>query len=264
MLDVHPPHAPTHTWRDFLIHIATICVGLLIAIGLEQSVEAIHHHHQAQELEERLQDEAKVNAGRITESFAASDAELVWLLGLQQDVQAMLAGKDKFAYRPRPETEPGVPVLWVLPRTAVWDAARQSGIVSLLPTHRAELYTGDYLQADISYQYRTRFYEAFAHQQAFESKFATGQCPATPDLTRMSPQQLDSYSTLIGETYAAGLAAKNRLRIAEWVHNKVLREMTPQQAAADKSAAMQGHPDRFPSLAAGTPYTGPPAPPLCR
>jgi hypothetical protein len=24
MLDVHPPHNPTHTWPDFLIHIATI------------------------------------------------------------------------------------------------------------------------------------------------------------------------------------------------------------------------------------------------
>jgi hypothetical protein len=25
MLDVHPPHAPTHTWKDFFIHVATIC-----------------------------------------------------------------------------------------------------------------------------------------------------------------------------------------------------------------------------------------------
>ena len=42
MLDVHPPHNPTHTWRDFFIHIATIVIGLLIAIGLEQSVEAFY------------------------------------------------------------------------------------------------------------------------------------------------------------------------------------------------------------------------------
>jgi hypothetical protein len=50
MLDVHPPHSPTHTWRDFFIHIATIVVGLLIAVGIEQAVEAIHHHHQREEL----------------------------------------------------------------------------------------------------------------------------------------------------------------------------------------------------------------------
>jgi len=35
MLDVHPPHTSTHTWRDFFIHIATICIGLLIAVDLE-------------------------------------------------------------------------------------------------------------------------------------------------------------------------------------------------------------------------------------
>lgn len=31
MLDVHPPHAATHNWKDFFIHIATIVVGLLFA-----------------------------------------------------------------------------------------------------------------------------------------------------------------------------------------------------------------------------------------
>ncbi|MGH8335618.1 MAG: hypothetical protein ACRETL_02060 [Gammaproteobacteria bacterium] len=42
MLDVHPPHEAARTWTDFFIHIATIVVGLLIAIGLEQAVERIH------------------------------------------------------------------------------------------------------------------------------------------------------------------------------------------------------------------------------
>ena len=32
MLDAHAPHETVHTWRDFFIHIATICVGLLSAI----------------------------------------------------------------------------------------------------------------------------------------------------------------------------------------------------------------------------------------
>jgi hypothetical protein len=30
MLDVHPAHHPASTWKGFFIHIATICVGLLI------------------------------------------------------------------------------------------------------------------------------------------------------------------------------------------------------------------------------------------
>jgi hypothetical protein len=33
MLDIHAPHGGIHTWKDFFIHIATITIGLLIAIG---------------------------------------------------------------------------------------------------------------------------------------------------------------------------------------------------------------------------------------
>ena len=45
MLEVHPPQQTVHSWRDFFIHIATIVVGLLIAIGLEQMVERIHERY---------------------------------------------------------------------------------------------------------------------------------------------------------------------------------------------------------------------------
>jgi hypothetical protein len=35
MLDFRPPHAPTHTWQDFFMHIAIIVVGLLIDADLD-------------------------------------------------------------------------------------------------------------------------------------------------------------------------------------------------------------------------------------
>jgi hypothetical protein len=46
MLDVHAPHEAIQTWKAFFFHIATIRSGLLIAIGLEQTVETLHHRHQ--------------------------------------------------------------------------------------------------------------------------------------------------------------------------------------------------------------------------
>jgi hypothetical protein len=39
MLDVHAPHEPIRGWKDFLLHLFTIMVGLLIALGLEGLVE---------------------------------------------------------------------------------------------------------------------------------------------------------------------------------------------------------------------------------
>jgi hypothetical protein len=61
MLDVHAPHASIQTWRGFFIHIATITIGLLIAIGLEQCVEGLHHLHQRHQLQHDLLEEAKRN-----------------------------------------------------------------------------------------------------------------------------------------------------------------------------------------------------------
>ncbi|MGA8937830.1 MAG: hypothetical protein WB439_01575, partial [Acidobacteriaceae bacterium] len=61
MLDVYPPEHTPHTWRDFFIHIATITVGLVIAIGLEQTVEYFHHLHQRHHLEETLRGELRTD-----------------------------------------------------------------------------------------------------------------------------------------------------------------------------------------------------------
>jgi hypothetical protein len=61
MLDIHPPHHAATSWRDFFIHIATIVLGLLIAIGLEQTVEHFHHRHQVADTREALEAEKKEN-----------------------------------------------------------------------------------------------------------------------------------------------------------------------------------------------------------
>jgi hypothetical protein len=61
MLEVHPAHHAASTWRDFFIHIATIVIGLLIAVGLEQTVEYFHHRHLASEAREQLRTEREAD-----------------------------------------------------------------------------------------------------------------------------------------------------------------------------------------------------------
>jgi hypothetical protein len=48
-MDVHPPHLPIHTWKDFLLHLLTITIGLFIALTLEASIESIHHRKPPQD-----------------------------------------------------------------------------------------------------------------------------------------------------------------------------------------------------------------------
>src|ERR1700751_1763540 len=54
MLAVPPAHPPASTWRDFFIHIAPIVIGLLIAVGLEQTVEYLHHRHQLHDVRQGI------------------------------------------------------------------------------------------------------------------------------------------------------------------------------------------------------------------
>src|ERR1700744_2409199 len=75
MIDVHAPHQSTHTWSDFLIHIATIVVGLFIAIGLEQAVELLHRSHQRHQLQEDLRTEAENNRTIIAHDLRMQDLE---------------------------------------------------------------------------------------------------------------------------------------------------------------------------------------------
>src|SRR5487761_2308104 len=97
MLDVHPPHQAAHTWKAFFIHIATICVGLLIAIGLEQSVEAFHHHLEREELIADFRGECQRNVEIADRDIAILHQDREWQ-------QAWLSALLKSSQDPGPVT----------------------------------------------------------------------------------------------------------------------------------------------------------------
>ena len=132
MLDIHPPHHTPNTWRDFFIHVATICVGLLIAVGLEQTVEAIHHHHQVAETRDALVTEREIN-----QKVTADDAVLFRreAAALQNNL-LVLETLQQHPRTPRAQL-PGI-LTWhsnlqtALPHTS-WATAQQTGITGLMP-----------------------------------------------------------------------------------------------------------------------------------
>jgi hypothetical protein len=44
-VDVHLPEKSIRTWKDFLLHLLTITIGLFIAFTLEAAVQSMHHRH---------------------------------------------------------------------------------------------------------------------------------------------------------------------------------------------------------------------------
>jgi hypothetical protein len=65
VLDVHSPTEPVRGWRDFFIHLATITIGLLIALSLERCVEWQHHRHLAHQTKVSLGNEIRGNANEV-------------------------------------------------------------------------------------------------------------------------------------------------------------------------------------------------------
>jgi hypothetical protein len=131
MLDVHPPHHPTHTWRDFFIHIATIVVGLIIAVGLEQAVEYVHHRNEIIETREALRLERDQNRTRMAEYVA----NFRWESAVLKNDMLVLISLQQHPGTPAGKL-PGV-LVWSMRRAqfahAAWDTAQQAGVLALMP-----------------------------------------------------------------------------------------------------------------------------------
>ena len=142
MLDVHPVHGAVRSWRDFLLHIVIIAIGLGLAISLQQTVEYFHNRHQVADTRRALLQEREDNR----RTFAAQTR--TWRVGVAelQNNLVVLGYLQQHPGTPQ-ERLPGV-LLWHVSAltysTAAWDAARESGVVALMPREEIERYSDLY------------------------------------------------------------------------------------------------------------------------
>ena len=195
MLDVHPPHESVHTWKDFFIHIATIVIGLIIAVGLEQTVELIHHHHQLQRAREELREE--VNANR---RGAATQLDCV------HQVQAELRADMALLLAHRATNQPLPAKLnfdWSFrrSRSAAWNTNKLSGALDLMP--HPELARYDYTFSV------GQFVMDSAEKWETELEIAKAIATRSPDGT-LTPQDTTELITAISNTQG-DLARTERL-----------------------------------------------------
>ena len=75
MLDVHPPHEKMHGFKDFLLHLLTITIGLLIALGLEGYAERWRQRELKNDADTKLRQEIRDNAQEIVSAHNANASE---------------------------------------------------------------------------------------------------------------------------------------------------------------------------------------------
>ena len=136
MLDVHPAHHAANSWRDFFVHIATIVLGLCIAVGLEQSVEYIHHRRQVAEAREALRVEREGNR----KAFAVNDLSFRLQTAALQNNLRVFTFLQQHPGTPE-EKLPGVPS-WItgyeIQAESAWKNAQQNNVIALMPQSEAE------------------------------------------------------------------------------------------------------------------------------
>jgi hypothetical protein len=72
-MEIHAPHEPILSFREFLVHLSMVTIGILIALGLEQSVEAYHHHELAEEARENMTTEIADNKRALDSHLSGLD-----------------------------------------------------------------------------------------------------------------------------------------------------------------------------------------------
>ena len=126
MLDIHSARHAANSWKEFFIHIATIVIGLLIAVGLEQTVEYFHHRHLASEARASIQREIIQNVSILKHN---GDSLLAGQQVLERDLELLDSST------PDGQTLQALRYSWYLSRIAdgAWSASKTDGSIALIP-----------------------------------------------------------------------------------------------------------------------------------
>jgi hypothetical protein len=140
MLDVHPPHHRLEGVKDFVIHLLTITVGLLIAVGIEGCVERHHQHDLAIEARETLHKEIEQNAKKMADDVTDLTAE-------QAKVKDGIAVVTRLAEHPKDKNQHGtVAANYSLKEwdSTAWTTAQTTGALAFMPYDEANKYSRIY------------------------------------------------------------------------------------------------------------------------
>jgi hypothetical protein len=176
-----PARTHPHTWRDFFIHIATIVIGLIIAVSLEQSVERVHEHYELRETRHALVEEREANRGLMEKN------QTHWL----QTFRELHSNLETLSYlRSHPGTKQAdlpAELDWnqmsFLELHAVWAAAEQNGIVHHMPLDEANRYQDFYEGLRIIGQQSLAAWDAVNDAARFNL--------VDPDPTHLTPAELE-------------------------------------------------------------------------
>jgi hypothetical protein len=138
-MDVHAPLEPVHSWKDILIHLGIVTVGLFIALMLEAGVEYWQHRHIVAEARANIREE-------IEENHKAAQEDVV---DVQRSIDAIERNvKTLHVMMTRPKNFHGSlanNMTFDSFHDAAWRTARDTGALSYMPYEEVQRYSDIYM-----------------------------------------------------------------------------------------------------------------------
>lgn len=142
-MDVHPPHSPIHSVKEFMIHLLAITIGLLIALGLESVVSWMHHRHQAREAREEIRQEIKLNRDMVGKDLDSIPGEMKYLDGITAQLEAEKAGGEA---KPMPDYNRYFPLFL----NSAWQTANSTGTLRYMEYAQVKQYSAIYAEQTLA------------------------------------------------------------------------------------------------------------------
>jgi hypothetical protein len=141
MLDVHPPHKAIGNTGEFFLHLFTITIGLLIAVGIEGAVERHQHHELARDARETMTAEIRKNTERTGDALREIALE-------QKRMKANIDAVRKVQVNPNDPSAQDINIDISYGSTGLedtgWRTAQATGALAYMPYSESKKYSGIY------------------------------------------------------------------------------------------------------------------------
>ena len=142
-MDVHAPHQPVHTWRDFAIHLIVVTIGLFIALSLEAFIEHLHNRHLVAEARTNIREEFQIDHEAAQKDIASIQSEIDTIKANIDTIHRLQDAPKNF--HGSLDNTMNFDSL----NDAAWRTARDTGALSFMPYKEVQRYSDLYMLTDL-------------------------------------------------------------------------------------------------------------------
>jgi hypothetical protein len=187
MIDVHPPHKAIGNTGEFFVHLFTITIGLLIAVGIEGCVGRYEHHELAKEAQQTMTAEIRKNASNMNDALKDIASE-------QKKNADNVASVEKAQLNPNDAAAQDMNIdvgysAEGLQETA-WKTAQATGALAYMPYKQSERYSDIYGAVETFLKDQDQLAEDEAQFLGIIQEFHVGKGKPSPDGANAMAKQL--------------------------------------------------------------------------